>query len=53
MALQSARIPSVLLEMGFITNPTDAKLMQDSKFRSRFCSSVAQGIIEYLDRTRN
>jgi N-acetylmuramoyl-L-alanine amidase len=53
VALQSARIPSVLLEIGFITNPTEAKLMKDPAFRGRFCRSVADGIIEYLERTSN
>ena len=53
IVLQSARIPSVLLEIGFITNKTDVKLMKDPKFRRDYCRAVADGIVAYLDRVRN
>ena len=40
--------PAVLLEMGFITNPEDERLLNDSRARRRLMRAVAEGIDRYF-----
>lgn len=42
-------VPAVLLEMGFITNPEDERLLTDSRARRRLMRAVAEGIDRYFD----
>jgi N-acetylmuramoyl-L-alanine amidase len=41
-------VPAVLLEMGFITNPEDERLLNDSRARRRLMRAVAEGIDRYF-----
>ena len=41
-------VPAVLLEMGFITNPEDERLLNDSRARRRLMRAVADGIDRYF-----
>lgn len=41
-------VPAVLLEMGFITNPEDERLLTDERARRRLMKSVADGIDRYF-----
>lgn len=41
-------VPAVLLEMGFITNPEDERLLNDSRARRRLMRAVAEGIDGYF-----
>jgi len=41
-------VPAVLLEMGFITNPEDERLLTDERARRRLMRSVADGIDRYF-----
>jgi N-acetylmuramoyl-L-alanine amidase len=41
-------VPAVLLEMGFITNPEDERLLADERARRRLMKSVADGIDRYF-----
>jgi N-acetylmuramoyl-L-alanine amidase len=38
----------VLLEMGFITNPEDERLLNDSRARRQMMRAVAEGIDRYF-----
>jgi N-acetylmuramoyl-L-alanine amidase len=51
VVLQSAKVPSVLLEIGFLSNAHDAKLMQRQEFLDAFATAVAEGLTQYLART--
>jgi len=42
-------VPAVLLEMGFITNPEDERLLTDSRARRRLMQAVAEGIDRYFE----
>ncbi len=42
-------VPAVLLEMGFITNPEDERLLGDARARRRLMRAVAEGIDRYFD----
>ena len=41
-------VPAVLLEMGFITNPEDERLLGDARARRRLMRAVAEGIDRYF-----
>lgn len=41
-------VPAVLLEMGFITNPEDERLLNDGRARRRLMRAVAEGIDRYF-----
>jgi N-acetylmuramoyl-L-alanine amidase len=41
-------VPAVLLEMGFITNPEDERLLTDNRARRRLMKAVAEGIDRYF-----
>ncbi|GAA0637793.1 N-acetylmuramoyl-L-alanine amidase family protein [Brevundimonas lenta] len=42
-------VPAVLLEMGFITNPEDERMLNDSRARRRLMRAVAEGIDRYFE----
>ena len=41
-------IPSVLIEIGFVSNESDRNLMQSEEWQDRFVSSIADAIVEFL-----
>ena len=45
--LRKTRMPAVLVEMGFITNPVDAELMVNSP--ELFALGIYRGILDYYD----
>ena len=46
--IKHINVPSVLIEMGFITNASDAADMLDDAWRQRMAEGIANGIIEYI-----
>ena len=46
-------VPAVLLEMGFITNPEDERLLNDGRARRRLMRAVAEGIDRYFESPRD
>lgn len=47
--LRKTCIPSVLAECGFLTNPDEARMILQSKFRQRLAQAIAQAIIAQRD----
>jgi hypothetical protein len=47
MVLKEARIPAILIEGGFMTDPRDAKTIYDPEFRLRMARSIVNGILAY------
>ncbi|HXR07847.1 MAG TPA: N-acetylmuramoyl-L-alanine amidase [Candidatus Acidoferrum sp.] len=47
MVLKEARIPAILVEGGFMTDPQDAKKIYDPEFRQRMARSIVNGILAY------
>ncbi|WP_456325465.1 N-acetylmuramoyl-L-alanine amidase [Desulfonauticus submarinus] len=43
--LRRAKMPSILLELGFISNPDEEYLLRQSDFRHKLALSVAKGIL--------
>jgi N-acetylmuramoyl-L-alanine amidase len=46
--LRNARMPSTLLELGFVTGAEDARKLSDPNFQRRMAAGIARGIIEYI-----
>ncbi|MDR3512877.1 MAG: N-acetylmuramoyl-L-alanine amidase [Caulobacteraceae bacterium] len=50
VVLLAPDVPAVLLEMGYITNPEDERLLNDPGQRGRMMSEVADAIDDYFDQ---
>ncbi len=46
--LVDADMPSVLVEVGFISNPREERLLRSSRFQKKTAESIAAGIFRYL-----
>ncbi len=46
--LRGAAMPAVLIEMGFLTEKSDAQKLRDAAWRDRLCTQLANGIVRYL-----
>lgn len=46
--LRGAGMPSVLVEMGYLTNASDARKLNTASYRDSLCRSLAQGIVTYI-----
>jgi N-acetylmuramoyl-L-alanine amidase len=46
--LNTARRPAVLVEMGYSTNPGDARVMTDRVAQRQLAASIADALVEYL-----
>ena len=46
--LHGADMPSILVEVGFLTNRKEAKMLSKSQYVYRLASSIAEGIHKYL-----
>ena len=46
--LNCTEVPSVIAECGFLSNPTDERLLTDEEFQSELAYSLFRGIIGYL-----
>jgi N-acetylmuramoyl-L-alanine amidase len=45
--VKHAQIPGVLIEAGFLSNPTEAELLQTEKYQQKVAASIYQGILRY------
>ncbi|UNU23422.1 N-acetylmuramoyl-L-alanine amidase [Microcoleus vaginatus] len=48
--LRKTSMPSVLLEVGFVTGAEDAARLSDPAYRSQMAASIARGIVFYLQQ---
>ncbi|MEC8956780.1 MAG: N-acetylmuramoyl-L-alanine amidase, partial [Nitrospinota bacterium] len=46
--LHGADMPSILIEVGFLTNPREAKMLAKSEYLYKLASSIAEGIHKYM-----
>ncbi len=47
--LESANMPAVLIEMGYLTNPEEQKLLAGANFQNDFVAAVFEGIVRFRD----
>lgn len=52
VVLKSPKIPSILVETAFITNPQEHRLLRSEEFQASFARRLADGIVEYFAATR-
>jgi N-acetylmuramoyl-L-alanine amidase len=50
--LQGARMPAVLIEIAFLSNPTEEKLLEDPGFQDEVAGAVVQAVQRLRDRYR-
>jgi len=49
IVLIGAKMPAILAEIGFLSNPTDEKLLKASKYRQQVAESIFAGVRNYVD----
>lgn len=49
--LRAPDIPSVLLELGFLSNPDDEKLLADEDWRAKVSGLLVDAVLRYRERT--
>jgi N-acetylmuramoyl-L-alanine amidase len=52
LVLYGASMPSILTEVGFITNPEEESHLADPRYRTDIAQAIFDGIKEYLDSSR-
>jgi N-acetylmuramoyl-L-alanine amidase len=45
--LGGAAMPAILIEIGFVTNPSEEKRLKDSKYRDDIARAIYAGLVEY------
>lgn len=50
--LKSPSVPSVLVELGYISNSRDRKLLQNTNHQKKLARTLAKGIRRYLERLK-
>jgi N-acetylmuramoyl-L-alanine amidase len=53
LVLRKSEIPAILVEVGYLTSPTESPKLADEKYRDRMAAAIAQGILEYLGKSTN
>jgi len=51
--LIGAEMPAVLVEMGFITNPTERKRLTNKKYLDNIADGIVSGVEEYIKGIAN
>ena len=46
--LKSLDIPSVLIEMGYLSNKNDSKLLTDKNYHNKICDDILNAIVKYF-----
>ncbi len=47
--LRKTRMPAVLVEVGFLTNPLENELLNSEEFRSKCARAIADGVTQYIN----
>ena len=46
--VRNARMPAILVELGFVTNPEDAKLMSEDQYLKLYSEALYKGIADFV-----
>lgn len=47
--IKYSKMPSILLETGFVTSPIDASILKSSTAKERMASGIAAGVSQYFE----
>ncbi|WP_066638023.1 N-acetylmuramoyl-L-alanine amidase [Desulfolucanica intricata] len=50
---RKSKVPAVLVEIGFITNPKEEKLMMDAAYQSKLAWCIYSGVVKYYANKEN
>lgn len=45
-----SKVPVVLVEMGFMSNPTEDKLLNDDSYQNKLAQGLSDGIMKALNK---
>lgn len=48
--LKNVKVPTVIIECGFLSNPKEERLLQDSNYQEKIAWSIYVGILKYFHR---
>lgn len=48
--IRNARIPAVLVEVGFVSNPDEGRKLGRADYRARIADSIAEGIVAFFEQ---
>ena len=48
--LKYTRMPAILIEVGFLTNPQEERMLKNTYYRQMLAEAIVKGILEYKDR---
>ena len=46
--LKTVKKPGVLVEIGFLSNPTERELLMDDDYQERVAASIYEGVMRYF-----
>lgn len=46
--LRNSKIPGAIVETGFISNPTEKRLLKDESYQLKLCNAICDGIKDYF-----
>jgi N-acetylmuramoyl-L-alanine amidase len=49
--LRDAKMPAILIEGGYMTNPTEGKKIYDANYRKQMAAAIVKGILDYKKLT--
>lgn len=49
--LQAANMPAILIEIGYLSNPSEEKQLRDKRFLTDLAKAIRRGIDEYIEQT--
>lgn len=52
VVLRSLDIPSILVELAFVSNPTEEKLLSETAFRRKMAAGISEGVSMYLKKNK-
>lgn len=52
LVLRNSQIPAVLVEMGFITNQSEALKLNEDAYRNQMATGIANGISRYFEKNK-
>jgi N-acetylmuramoyl-L-alanine amidase len=52
IVLRETRMPSVLLELGFLTNPREERILKEPETHKRIARAIRQGVLNYRELIR-
>ncbi|MFA6697632.1 MAG: N-acetylmuramoyl-L-alanine amidase, partial [Eubacteriales bacterium] len=51
LILKAGDAPTVIVECGFLSNPREEALLQESDYQDKIAWSIYRGIIDYISET--